>query len=237
MSLTILQNYSFLKSSRYSFSLFSLPKIMDSNSAVTPETYTKLKDFLRETQFLCDSIEFPGQTINTVDTRISGQYKIKVPLSREYGEITATFYYPSETPVYEFFSLWAQSISKNTARTAYYRDCVSQAIIRQYAEGPLKGFATSDNDKDLTQLKIKLFNIFPTNFAPLNSNWADDGFHKMTVTFFYENIEIVDSYAMQSKPLTPLNDLEINLGLERSTELAREEIINSINDSSFNIKF
>jgi hypothetical protein len=39
-------------------------------------------------------------------------------------------------------------------------------------------------------MTVKLLNAYPLNFASMPSNWADDGFQKMTVTFFYERYQL-----------------------------------------------
>jgi hypothetical protein len=42
-------------------------------------------------------------------------------------------------------------------------------------------------------MEVSLLNAYPLNFASMPSNWADDGFQKMTATFFYERYELAVS--------------------------------------------
>ena len=118
MSLQRIQNFSFLKSSRFLFQFLSIPKIVGADgvgylfsdvvggiidNSIANKTYEGL---LRDMTFICDSIEFPGQTLTTAERRIPGELKIKTPVSRDYSEINATFLYPAEFPLYEFFNNW-----------------------------------------------------------------------------------------------------------------------------------
>ena len=39
---------------------------------------------------------------------------------------------------------------------------------------------------------VRLFNAYPLNFTSMPSTWADDGFQRLTATFFYEKYEFLD---------------------------------------------
>lgn len=205
MSLQRIQNFSFLKSSRFLFQFLSIPKIVGADgvgylfsdvvggiidNSIANKTYEGL---LRDMTFICDSIEFPGQTLTTAERRIPGELKIKTPVSRDYSEINATFLYPAEFPLYEFFNNWIWSASLKSTQNYYFDEIVGQARIIQFLDG-------GQGAADVTERTIEgqtpynsasIHNIYPTSFAPLPSNWGDDGFHKMSVTFFFEGMEII----------------------------------------------
>jgi len=211
MSLQRIQSFSFLKSSRFLFQFLGIPKIIGAegvgyfssdivggiiDNSLSSKTYDSL---LRDMTFICDSIEFPGQTLTTSDHRIPGTLKIKTPTVREYSEINATFLYPAEFPLYEFFNEWMWSASAKNTQNNYFDDIVGQARIIQFLEGgegatggagaTELNSATIEGQTPFNAVSIK--NIYPLSFAPMPSNWADDGFHKMSVTFFFEGMEIV----------------------------------------------
>lgn len=205
MSLQRIQSFSFLKSSRFLFQFLGIPKIIGTedigyflsdivggiiDNSLSSKTYDSL---LRDMTFICDSIEFPGQTLTTAEHRIPGHLKIKTPISREYSEINATFLYPAEFPLYEFFSQWMRSASAKNTQNYYFDEIVGQARIIQFLEG---GEGVTDLESGTIEGQtpynaVSIKNIYPLNFAPMPSNWADDGFHKMSVTFFFEGMEII----------------------------------------------
>jgi hypothetical protein len=44
-----------------------------------------------------------------------------------------------------------------------------------------------------TYYTVQFKNAYPLSFAPMPSNWADEGFHRLSVTFTYESYTINDS--------------------------------------------
>lgn len=211
MSLQRLQSFSFLKSSRFLFQFLKLPgKSILSNDDVS-YFYSEITggiqdnsvanrldtDLMRDLSFVCESIEFPGQTLTTAESRIPGSLKIKTPVLRDYNEITASFLYPAEVPVYEMFSNWVINASIKNTRTQYYNDIVGEARIVQFLEGgsvidatEQTGVASRKIEGQAPHNSIKLYNIYPISFAPIQSNWGDDGFQRLSVTFYFEGIDI-----------------------------------------------
>jgi len=187
-------NQNFLKSSRFCVQFPALSKtIAGDYSGITAEELT----------FLCDSVEFPGQSLTTTEYRIPGKLKLKVPYLRELNEVTFTFYHNSKLPIYEIFAKWIQTTSNRNTENRYFDDLVCPKIkIIQFDESAgIRGFirdifdfnssATGGVDKNLSKyMTVQLTNAFPLNFASMPSNWADDGFHKMTVSFFYEDVSV-----------------------------------------------
>jgi|688.fasta_scaffold135676_4 hypothetical protein len=173
-------NQSFLKSSKFlvRFPISQINAIMSSENA-------------REFSFLCDSVEFPGQTLTTSEFRMPGKLKLKVPYLRELNEVTLTFYHNSKTPIYKIFTDWISSISLTATTNAYFNEIVCPEIdIIQLQD------QVSFGNQLKRYMTVKLIDAYPLNFASMPSNWADDGFHKMSVTFFYEdlNIDLFDNY-------------------------------------------
>lgn len=182
----------FLKSAKFSMRLYN-------NAAVTAD-FEDIK--AEDLSFLCDSVEFPGQSLTASDYRIPGKLKLKVPYLREQNEITLTFYHNDKIPLYEYFATWIKNISPTNTTNAYFNDIVASMDIVQFDEvSGIRGFITDLVDfnsipiggvsQNLRKyMTVSLGNIYPLSFSSMPSNWADDGFHKMTVTFFYETIKI-----------------------------------------------
>lgn len=203
MSLETLQSFSLLKSSRFIFQLLTIPKFIENgiNDVLAPREIGSLgtsvlgdyslknitkPELLSNMPVLCESIEFPGQTITGSDFRMPGRLKIKVPTIREINEVQATFLYPIEVPMYELFSSWITNISTVSSKTQYYNNIVGEARIQQYGEDS----AVSSNSWGAPILIVNLKQLYPTQVNSLQSNWSDDGFHRMNVSFFFENFEI-----------------------------------------------
>lgn len=217
MSLQTLQSFTFLKSSRFLFQFLKIPDVigvteygrseigsLGGNRIVDQSLSSKpYKELLRDMTFLCDAIEFPGQTLTTLDYRIPGTKKLKVPYVRDYNEITASFYYPESVPIFEFFSAWIVGISKRNTMTYYFDEIVGQARVTQFAEGEsvrgdvAAGIRSIENQP--AYLTVNLKNMYPISFAPLQGNWGDDGFQKMSVTFFFEDISL-ETYSKITPP-------------------------------------
>jgi hypothetical protein len=152
---------------------------------------------LRQFTMLCDAVEFPGRSILTTDFNIPGRQKIRTPYKREFNEITLSFYHNTKFPIYEYFTSWVDSISFDSARTRYFNDIVTDISIFQFYDttssatsllSVLGGARGADHVK-YPQMTVKLLNAYPVSLASLPSNWADDGYHKISATFFYEETE------------------------------------------------
>jgi hypothetical protein len=67
---------------------------------------------------------------------------------------------------------------------------------------------------------VRLIRAYPLSVASLPCNWADDGFHKLQVTMFYEYIQSVnDSTSSRIKDRadnTPLLDADITQLIKQS---------------------
>jgi hypothetical protein len=167
--------HNLLKSAKFAVQFPSLPEII--GMSVKSEDLT----------FLCDSVEFPGQSLTTTEFRTPGKLKLKVPYLREQNEVTMTFYHSEEFPMYDLFANWISNSSPTNTTNYYFDEIVCPAInIVQFDE--VSGYLGLKNNMSKYMMVI-LRKAYPLNFASMPSNWADDGYHKMTVTFFYEELQ------------------------------------------------
>lgn len=196
-----------LKSSHFLFQIMRLPKVISDIGTRLEETPAKdpttgeptplknfdlpnidIATFTKNISLLCDSIEFPGQTLTATDYRIPGTKQIKVPYMRDYSEITATFYYPESVPLYDFFNGWIDRASPRNTKNEFFDNIIGDARIIQFLLGGESADAT-DFDGHVPYMFVNIKGLYPLSMVNLPGNWSDDGFHKISVTFFFEEID------------------------------------------------
>jgi hypothetical protein len=152
-SLERFMSQDFLKSSQFLFKLYDAPFNYPGISG------NKFRDF----SLLCESVEFPGKTINAVDYKIPGYDKIRVPFSKEYNEVTFTFLHNLEIPIYDFFSTWIDTISgrNTTTENRYFDDITVNFELYQFTELAAGKFKTLNGLSNILnaidKLNTKLF--------------------------------------------------------------------------------
>lgn len=209
MALSNILPFNFLRSSHFLFQLMRLPNVISDIGAkydpnpqsdiTTMSTYQLSKNFSlpnidpatfsKNLSLLCDSIEFPGQTLSATEYRIPGTKQIKVPYMRDYSEITASFYYPENVPLYDFFIGWIDRTSPQNTRNEFFDDIIGEARIIQFLQGGESADA-NDYDGHVPYMSIGLKGLYPLSLVNLPVNWGDDGLQKLNVSFFFEEIEI-----------------------------------------------
>jgi hypothetical protein len=184
-------SHNFLKGSRFSVQFPGLSRTIPNASYDIPS---------EELTFLCDSVEFPGQSLTSSEYRMPGKLKLKVPYLRDLNEVTLTFYHNTQLPIYNIFSTWLTGASPTSTQNRYFDDIVCNKIkIIQFADTQdettnliyaLTGKPLLGQQEQKKYMTVELKNAFPLNFASMPGNWADEGFHKMSVSFFYEDLTI-----------------------------------------------
>jgi len=136
-------------------------------------------------RFQCEATELPGYNVNTVENR---QYGVGLPIASApvaFADITLTFICAGDMWEKKLFDTWMNAVIPiNNYNPRYKDDYISSKIeICQF-----DGVATSEQ-ATATSAKIYsaiLFNAFPISIGALNLNWADDGIHRLPVTFKYD---------------------------------------------------
>lgn len=170
ISLEDIANHKLLRSCKFAVHLLRHPNSLTEFANIP----------LREFTFLCDSIELPGRSLTATEFTIPGLFKIKTPYRREFNEITLSFYHNSKLPIYDYFTYWIDSASPNISRNSYFDDITIDLDLVQF-----------DDSHSKYEL-VRLLRAYPLSVASLPCNWADDGFHKLQVTMFYEYIQSVN---------------------------------------------
>jgi hypothetical protein len=175
----------FLKSNRFALKLYNLPTFVN---------YLSSDDFKNIT-FLCDSLEFPGQALTATERRYPGEFRKRIPYLRDANEVTLSFYFSEDIPIYQMFSGWIYGTSPTATTNEYYDNIVCDLHLAQFSEidsllnigfGGVKDLIRTQSEV----MRVSLKNAYPINMASLPSNWADDGFHKISVTFAYETLDL-----------------------------------------------
>lgn len=129
----------------------------------------------RDLQFSCETAEFPGKTINTMDYKDYGSPR-KIPYGAMYNEISTSFIVDSNMTQKRFFDDWHSLIVDNqgTNDVAYHSNIVATVIITQFdAQGR-------------EVYKVELQEAYPISVAQMPLSWANkDDIHRMTVDFTY----------------------------------------------------
>lgn len=138
-------------------------------------------------RFQCETTELPGYTVNTVDGRY---YGVSSPVASfpTFGDLTLTFICSGDFWEKKLFDKWLNLVIPfNTSYNPNYRIAylAPSLEINQFAEATTQGVEGED-DRPIIMYKVQFYNIFPTSIAPMNLNWADDGIHRLAVTFRYE---------------------------------------------------
>lgn len=175
-------------------------------------------------QFFCEAAEFPGRSLDVTDFRIYGP-SFKMPTKTTFNEITMTFLCDAHMTQKVLFDDWMDYINPTyrgfdtgESYDMEYRDnYVSSIYIKQYNE--LYDVGLESNR--LTYM-AELVEAYPISVTALQTNWADDNFHRVQVTFsFYEwkglgqtAVEVPYPNGLGYDPRSRAKDLQLQKNLD-----------------------
>jgi hypothetical protein len=131
----------------------------------------------------CETAEIPGKTLQTDDVKIYGP-TFKVPYQTQYGDTSFTFICTNDFYERKLFERWLEAIMPTDTNNLRYpmgqnSQYMTEITIKQY------------ND-DVKQIYgVKLLEAFPIGVAAQPLNWAEEGFHRLTVQFAYRRYEVI----------------------------------------------
>jgi len=146
----------------------------------------------QQVAFHCDTLEFPGRTIETETTRYHGPEKTYAT-GLNFAPITATFYCDKFMKEKHYFETWQNCvINKRNYELNYYDEYVTNMTIYQLSDfdanstGDTHKGRSADNQYQNATYAVRMFEVFPTTIAaqPLgydNKNQV----HKVSITFDY----------------------------------------------------
>ena len=132
---------------------------------------------LRDLTFLCEAAEFPGRGMMTTDIRYYGP-NFKTPFQTSYEDLNLTFLVRENFLEREIFDSWMETINPNFNYDFFYRDDYS-CTIRIYS--------LSDVELYGANYVFTFKKAWPVLVNPQPVTWADDNFHRLSVSFTYAN--------------------------------------------------
>ena len=172
----------------------------------------------RKTGLLCESISFPGRTMDTTeDTNIFGPIR-SVVTGYSYGDVAATFQCSSDMKEKLFFETWQRlSYNPQTWSMGYYDDYV----------GGLQIYQLDENDK--RRYGVELVECFPKTVTEQQLSYASaTDIQKISVSFAYRYWKNLTDEAELPKPLQErIQEVLVN-SVERNIRAAIPRVLSRL---------
>ena len=146
----------------------------------------------RKTALRCQSFEFPGRNLDTMeDTNIFGPVR-NVVSGYSYGDVTAVFQCSSDMKEKRFFETWQRlAYNPQTWAMQYYNDYV----------GSIKLFQLDETDRQ--RYGVEMVECFPKTIAAQSVDYSTvNAIQTVSVTFAYRYWKDLVDEADIPKPLT-----------------------------------
>lgn len=184
---------------------------------------------LRDLTYLCEAAEIPGRGFMSSDLRYYGP-SFKIPYQSSYEDINMTFLVRDRFEERRFFDNWMEIINPSTNYDfEYRRNYLGEIHIFQMSDiaATVESQTPGDDPVKNSQRRyaIALRKAYPVLVNPQPMTWADDNFHRLTVTFTYtrwnrfgiddnysqrEEYQLVqDAYNYRTGGNSPIPDLKI----------------------------
>ena len=172
----------------------------------------------RETSLRCESIEFPGRTLDTTpDTNLYGPIR-DIVNGYSYGDVTATFQMSQDLREKTFFETWQRLAYDNRSWHIEYYDSYTGSIDIHQLD--------INNNK---RYGVQLIECFPKTIAamPLTAAPATE-ISKLSVTFSYRYWKNLTDESEIPKPLLDrIGDIVVN-GVEREIRSAIPRVLSKL---------
>jgi hypothetical protein len=131
----------------------------------------------------CEAAELPGKTMTTADVKIYGP-TFKVPYQTQYSDTSLTFLCTNEFYERKLFDRWMEAIHPTDTNNL------------RFPKGDKSRYLTNikiiQYDDFIKQIyAVELIDAFPIGVAPQSLSWADDGFHRLSVSFAYQRYRTI----------------------------------------------
>lgn len=129
---------------------------------------------LRSVLMFCDTVQLPGVSLNTAQTRTFGEVR-EVPYETNYEPITISFYVDNNFLVKQIFDAWILGIQDwNTRKFKYYKDYTTDFTL--YVQD------TEDSGK----YAVKLFEAYPKTVSAISMSYDSKEVMKINVALMYK---------------------------------------------------
>lgn len=129
---------------------------------------------LSDLSFLCEAAELPGRGFMSTDIRYYGP-NFKAPYQSVYEDLNLTFICRDEFMERELFDDWMNIINPiRSFNFSYKDDYTCQIRLHQFSDLANESKYTFTFEK-----------AYPILISPQPATWADDNFHRLTVSFTY----------------------------------------------------
>jgi len=148
------------------------PSRFDVNINV-PLTMIPYFNSARRLNYRCESANLPGRTLSTTEQKTYGPIE-KYPYMTTYNDMSLMFIVDDDMSQKVFFDAWLNYINPQYNNNFRYKsDYATVITINQY------------NVANELTYSCNLYDAYPISMNQLDLNWADDGFHKISVDFAY----------------------------------------------------
>ena len=131
----------------------------------------------------CESAELPGKTMTTADVKIYGP-TFKVPYQTQYSDTSLTFLCTNEFYERKLFDRWMEAIHPTDTNNLRYPKGEKSRYLTN-----IKIIQYDDFVKQI--YAVELIDAFPIGVAPQTLSWADDGFHRLSISFAYQKYRTI----------------------------------------------
>lgn len=180
-------------------------------------------NLIRDIPYLCEAAEFPGRGFMNVDVRYYGP-NFKVPFQTTYEDLNLTFLVRDLFLERQMFDDWLELINpSNTYNFSYRKDYICNIDLFQMSEVEISSggsgdrpnrpsTSTNQSKSSSVQYKFTFEEAWPILVNPMPVNWAEDNFHRLTVSFTYKrwHRETLDPNYLQAFDIINGADTTIN---------------------------
>ena len=143
-----------------------------------PQSRSANSSMSRYLALQCETAELPGKTVQTADVKIYGP-TFKVPYQTQYADTSLTFICTNQFYERKLFDRWMEAIMPSDTNNL------------RFPKGNQSRYMTNikiiQYDDFIKQIyAVELIDAFPIGIGPQSLNWADDGFHRLSVQFAYQ---------------------------------------------------
>ena len=124
--------------------------------------------------YRCENANLPGRTFATTEQKIGSNPIEKYPYQTTFNDMDLTFIMDDDMQQKVFFDAWLNYINPLYNYNMRYKSDYSTVItVNQY-----------DVTNQLSY-SINLYDAYPVSMNQMDLSWAEEGYHKLSVTFAY----------------------------------------------------